>query len=188
MKHLLKFQKFFEEIDLEVKITDEPSVRMSKEKYKTFKKQLAEYKTKKPLIDKAYLMAETEEDLNIKVKEIIGKTDSLPKEDRNPFLVEYLNVANLKRKIDRLQKDIATDKVKKDDFSQELNLSSESSVKSMVDKKLKDVGERIKTNTSSIASLTKEVAESQRKLLQKMTKLQKEMTDYIKKISTQSQK
>lgn len=188
MKRIKSFQKFYEEVDLAVKITDDPDLKMTKEKLNTIKKQIAEYKAKKILIDKAYLMISTDADLKIKVEEIVGKTDALPKEDRNPFLVEYLSVANLKRKVDKLQNEITKDKVKKDDFSQELRYATEPSTKDMVNKKLTDVNNRIGTNTSTIALLKKEIEDSQKKLDLKMIEVEKELTGNIKKISSQSQK
>jgi hypothetical protein len=188
MRTIKSFSKFNEEVDLNVKITDEPDLKMSKEKLNTLKKQISEYKTKKILLDKAYLTSSTDADLQAKVGEIVGKTDALPKEDRNPFLVEYLNIANLKRKVEKLGDDITKDKVKKDDFSQELRYAKEASTKEMVNKKLTDLNNRIGTNTTTIATLKKEIDDSQKKLDIKMVQIEKEMTEYIKKISSQSQK
>ena len=188
MRKIKSYRLFKEEVDLSVKITDEPDMKMSKEKLNTIKKQIADYKAKKILLDKAYLTSSTDVDLQAKVEEIVGKTDALPKEDRNPFLVEYLNIANLKRKVDKLGDDITKDKIKKDDFTQELKYATESSTKEMVNKKMTDINNRIGTNTSTIATLKKEIEDSQKKLDTKMTQIEKEMVDYVKKISSQSQK
>ncbi len=188
MRKIKSYQLFKEEVDLSVNITDEPDLKMSKEKLNTIKKHITDYKTKKPLLDKAYLMSSTDADLQSKVESIVGKTDALPKEDRNPFLVEYLNIANLKRKVDKLGDDITKDKLKKDDFSQELKYATEASTKEMVNKKLTDINNRIGTNTSTVASLKKEIEDSQKKLDVKMTQIEKEMIEYVKKISSQSQK
>ena len=48
MKYLKKFEAF------DVLNTDTPDVKMAKQKMETITKQLAEYKTKKPLIDVVY--------------------------------------------------------------------------------------------------------------------------------------
>ena len=185
MKYIKKF-KVFEEIDLGVNITDPPELKMSKEKFETFDKYLKDYNAKKALIDKAYLTSKTDADLQKSIELIIGKTDITNKEDRNPFLVEYLNVASLKRKIDNLQKGIVTDKITKDDFKQQLGLSSQQTTKDSINIKLKDIENRISTKTANIASLSKDVNNAQKILLDKMSKIEKEMKEYIKNISSSS--
>jgi len=184
----LKTYKLFLESEFDVNITDEPDIKMAKEKLETLKKQLTEYKTKKPLVDAVYLKSQTDTDLQKALEPIVGKTDVLPAADRNPFLVEYLHVANLKRKIDKTQKDITNDKLKKDDFSEELKLSTDSSTKQAVSSKISDITNRIATNTASIASLTKEISDAQASLNKKMLDVEKNMMDNIKKISSESSK
>jgi hypothetical protein len=185
MRKLKSYKIFLEESEFDVNITDEPDIKMAKEKLTTLKTQLADYKSKKPLIDNAYLTIKIDADLQKKLEEIVGKTDSLPGKDRNPFLVEYLHVANLKRKVDKSQKDIATDKVKKDDFTQELKLAADETTKQTVGAKITDITNRISTNTASIASLTKEINDAQKSLDKKMSDVEKNMMDSIKKISTE---
>lgn len=188
MQYLISFSRFNEEVDLQPKITDEPNIKMSKENLAKYQKYMTDYKQKKPLIDKAYLTASTEADLKIKVEQIVGKTESLPKEDRNPFLVEYLTIANMKRKIDQLQKSVTNDKLKKDDFSQEMGVITDAGQKQNVQEKIDDISTRMSTNIADIASLKKEIETYQKKLDDKITKMRKELTDFIKKITTQSTK
>lgn len=188
MKYLKKYRLFIEETEFDVNITDDPDLKMSKEKLETLKKNLTDYKTKKPLIDKAYLTASTDIDLKSSIEGIVGKADALPEKDRNPFLVEYLHVANLKRKIDKFQKDITKDKLSKDDFQEELNLATEASTKDAVNKKLTDINTRISTKTTTISSLVKDISDAQKALDTKMSNVEKEMMDYIKKISSETQK
>jgi hypothetical protein len=188
MKYLKKYKLFTEEVDFETNITDEPDLKMSKEKLETLKKNLTDYKTKKTLLDKAYLTALTDIDLKSAVDGIVGKTDALPEKDRNPFLVEYLHVANLKRKVDKFQKDITKDKISKDDFQEELSLATETSTKAAVSKKLTDINTRISTKTTTISSLVKDISDAQKALDTKMSNVEKEMMDYIKKISSETQK
>jgi len=188
MRHLKKYKIFLEEAEFDVNITDEPDIKMAKEKLTTLKNQLAEYKTKKPLIDSAYLTIKIDADLQKKIESIVGKIDALPGQDRNPFLVEYLHIASLTRKVDNLQKNIANDKVKKDDFNEELKLSKDDSTKQTVSGKITDITNRISTNTASIASLTKEISEAQTSLNKKMSDTEKNMMDSIKKISKEKWK
>lgn len=179
----MKYLKYFEEADFDVNITDQPDLKMSKEKFATFEKYLKDYNAQKKLIDKVYLNAKTDADLQKGIEGILGKTDVNSKEDRNPFLVEYLTVSNLKRKVDTLQKELVNDKISKDDFNQQLGLSSEQSTKDSINLKLKDITNRISTKTSTISSLLKDINDSQKKIQDKMSKIEKEMKDYIKNIS-----
>ena len=193
MKHLKKYKLFTEEADFDVNITDEPDLKMAKEKLATLKTNLSDYKTKKPIIDTAYLTIKISEprnveaedaDLQKKTEEIMGKTDIQSGKDRNPFLVEYLHVSNLKRKINNLQNELVKDKLSKDDFTEELGLSTESSVKASVTSKISDITNRISAKTTNISLLSKEVTDAEKELQTKMFNVEKEMQDYIKKISS----
>lgn len=177
MKHLKKYTVFLEEAEFDVQATDKPDVKAAKEELSKLKKHLTEYKSKKTAIDNLYLKAKTDEDIKAQLNTIVGT------ENKNPFLVDYLHVASLKRKIDSIQKDITSDKLKKDDFNQELGLSNEESVKQAVSAKIKDITNRISTKTAEIASLSKEVSDAQSALDKKMISTEKNMMDNIKKIS-----
>lgn len=186
MRTLKTYKLFIEEADFDINLTDEPDIKMAKDELSITQKQLAEYKSKKPLIDNAYLKIKSDADLQLKVDEIIGKADE--KTPKNPFLVEYLHVANLKRKVDNLQNNIANDKVKKDDFSSQLQGITDDSTKQSVNAKITDITNRITTNTADIASLVKEIAEAQKTLDDKMKDIEKKMMDNIKKLSSQTTK
>ena len=188
MKYLKKYKLFTEEADFDVNITDEPDLKMAKEKLATLKTNLSDYKTKKPIIDTAYLTIKIDDDLQKKTEEIMGKTDIQSGKDRNPFLVEYLHVSNLKRKINNLQNELVKDKLSKDDFTEELSLSTESSTKASVTSKISDITNRISAKTTNIALLSKEVTDAEKELQTKMFNVEKEMQDYIKKISSEVQK
>lgn len=188
MKHIKRYKLFIEEAEFDVNIGDEPDVKMSKEKLSSLKKQIADFKIKKPLLDKVFLTAATDADLTKGVENIVGKTDILPKEDRNPFIVEYLHIANLKRKIDNLQKDNVQNKIKKDDFSEELKLAKDETSKQNITAKINDITNRTGTNAANIASINKEVNDYQTKLYKKMADIEKDLTNNIKKISSESEK
>lgn len=188
MKHLKKYTKFLEEAEFDVNITDSPDIKMSKEKFQTISTQLKEFKIKKPGIDNAYLKAATDSDLQFKIEQLIGKIDKLPEADRNPFLVEYLHVASLKRQVDKLQKELVNDKISKDDFTQQVNLSTEQSTKDLVIKKIVDITNRMATKNANIGTLMKDIDEAERNLNTKMTNTQKEMSEYMKRISNENVK
>jgi len=184
MGHIKSYKLFLEEAEFDVQSTDSPDIRTAKEELSKLKKQIVDFNTKKPLIDNAYLKSSTDADLQAKVDQIVGKAGT----DRNPFLVDYLHVANLKRKVDKTQKDITTDKLKKDDFTQELSLSKESSIKQAVGAKITDITNRISTKTAEIASLSKEISDAESSLKKKMIDIEKNMMDNIKKIASNSSK
>lgn len=188
MKYLKKYNKFTEEAEFDVNVTDPPDLKMSKEKFQTINTQLKEFKTKKPAIDNAYLKITNDADLQRKIEEIVGKMDKLPEADRNQFLVEYLHVASLKRQLDRLQKDLVNDKIAKDDFTQQMNLSTEKSTKDVINKKLLDITNRMKIKNGTVVTLTNDINNSEKNLNTKMNNIQKEMSKYIKTISKENVK
>jgi hypothetical protein len=186
MKNLKTYKLFIEEVDFDVNLTDEPDIKMEKDELAVTQKQLSEYKSKKTLIDTAFLKIKSDVDLQKKVDEIIGKADL--KTPKNPFLVEYLHVANLKRKVDKLQNDITNDKIKKDDFSEQLKSSTDETTNQSVGVKITDITNRISTNTANISSLVKDIANAQKSLDDKMKSIEKNMMDNIKKLSDQTSK
>jgi hypothetical protein len=186
MRTLKTYKLFVEESEFDLNVTDEPDIKMAKDELSITKKQLSDYKAKKTLIDTAFLKIKSDADLQTKVDEIVGKADL--KTPKNPFLVSYLHVAKLKRRLDKLQTDIANDKVKKDDFSEELKLSTDDTTKKSVGSKITDITNRISTNTANIATLVKDIADAQKSLDDKMKSIEKNMMDNIKKLSDQTSK
>jgi hypothetical protein len=186
MKNLKTYKLFVEESEFDLNVTDEPDIKMAKDELSVTKKQLSDYKAKKALIDAAFLKIKLDADLQKKVDEIVGKADL--KTPKNPFLVGYLHVAKLKRRLDKLQIDTSNDKVKKDDFSEELKLSTDDTTKKSVSAKITDITNRISTNTANMASLVKDIADAQKSLDDKMKSIEKNMMDNIKKLSDQTSK
>lgn len=185
MRYIRKFSKFNEAVGIEAKLSDDPTLKMSKDKLNSLTNQIRDYKAKKIFIDKAYLTSASDADLKIALEKIVGKTEVGPKEDRNPFLVEYLAIANFKRKIDKLQKEINDDKIKKDDFVQQTKQGAGSTE---MTKKINEITQRTGTNVATIASLKKDIDTYQKKLDDKMNKIQKEMKDYVTKLSIETEK
>ena len=188
MKTIKTYKLFLEDSDSEfdLDITDEPDIKIAKDELSVTKKQLSDYKAKKNLIDTAFLNIKLDADLQKKVDEIIGKADL--KTPKNPFLVGYLNVANLKRKLDKLQTGIDNDKIKKDNFSEELKLSKDDITKKSITTKITDITKRISTNMTNIPSLVKDISDAQKSLDDKMKSIEKNMMDNIKKLTDQTSK
>jgi hypothetical protein len=177
MKHLKYYKSFNEEAEFDVQVTDKPDVKAAKEELSDLKNYLSEYKSKKTAIDNLFLKAKTDEDLKFQIDNIVGK------ENKNPFIVDYLHVATLKRKLDNTQKDISSDKLKKDDFNQDLKLSTDDNIKKAITAKITDITNRISTKSAEITSLNKDISDAQSSLNKKMLDTEKNMMSNIKKIS-----
>jgi hypothetical protein len=191
MKYLKKYTIFLEEDEFEVKDTDQADVKMAKEKMNTIKEQFNEYNEKKSLIDQVYIKTDkkkTNEEIESELKQILGDTDIQSEEDRNPFLVEYSTIARLKKDVDDLQTAKAEDKVRLDDFREELNLSSESSTKLLVNTKIQDINNRIGEKSTKITQIMSDINTKQKEHVAKMEKIKMDMEGYIKKISDSDQK
>jgi hypothetical protein len=189
MIHLVKYKKFKESFD--VSPTDQPDVKMAKEKMNTIQDQFKEYTQKKPLIDKVYVKTEkkkTNEVIESELENILGKTDVQSGEDRNPFLVENLTIARLHKEVDDLQTAKAEDKVKLDDFQKELSLSTEPSTKLSVNTKIQDINNRMGENSAKITKIMTDINTKQKEHVTKMEKIKTDMNEYIKKISDSDQK
>jgi len=189
MIHLVKYKKFKESFD--VSPTDQPDVKMAKEKMNTVEEQFKEYNQKKPLIDQVYVKTDkkkTNLEIESELKKILGETDVQSDEDRNPFLVEYLTIARLHKEVDDLQNGKAEDKVKLDDFQKELNLSTEPSTKLAVNTKIQDIKNRMGQNSAKITKVMNDISTKQKEHVTKMEKIKTDMNEYIKKISDSDQK
>lgn len=190
MKYLISYKLFLEEVEEEAEEaeeeageqTDDPDVKEAKEALTNLKKDLSDYKAKKTLIDNAYLNVSSDADLQSKVDEIIGK------DNKNIFITDYLHVASLNRKVNNIQKDVANDKIRKDDFTQELKMAQDGGTKQAISAKITDINNRISTKNADLASLLKEINDAQTKLNKKMIDTEKTMMDNIKKISSKSPK
>lgn len=186
MKYLKKYVIFLEEDEFEVKDTDQADVKMAKEKMNTIQNQISEYNQKKPLIDQVYVKTDkkkTKEEIESGLKQILGETDIQSEEDRNPFLVEYSTIARLKKDVDDLQTGKVEDKVRLDDFQQELNLSTEASTKLLVNSKIQDIKNRLGEKSAKITQIMNDINIKQKEHVVKMEKIKVDIAEYIKKIS-----
>lgn len=189
MKYLKRYKVFLEADEFEVKDTDAPDLKMVKEKMNTIKSQISDYKTKKNLIDNIYSNKElSDDDIEKELKSILGETDALPEEDRNPFLVEYAHLAKLERDINKLQDDNSNDKIKIDDLQQSLQLTKDDTTKKAVEFKISDIKNRMAERSAKISEIKKDLDESEKEHNDKISKMQEEMNDYIKKISSPEEK
>jgi hypothetical protein len=187
MKYLKKYKIFLE--DFEIKDTDSPDLKMAKEKMNTIKSHMADYKTKKALIDKLYSNMELKDsDIEAELKNILGDEDAQNGPDRNPFLVEYAHLSKLEREINQLQDDNSNDKIKVDDLQQSLQLTENEDTKKAVEFKISDVKNRMSERSAKISEIQKDLSEKERNHKDKMSKMEAEMKEHIEKISSPDEK
>ncbi len=186
MKYLKGYSSFNEDL-FTPEVSDAPDLKMSKEKLNTLMSQIEEFKAKKNLISQAYIKIQDDKELSNKVKEILGPEVS-PKIDRNPFLVEYLNVSDLKRRLEKLKKNNVDDKIKLDDFNQDLSSSTDASQKSSLQLKISDINKRISLTNDTISKIITDTSAAEKSLNDKISKQEKDMKDYIKNITDKKSK
>ena len=188
MKHLKKYKFFLEEAEFDVQDTDSADVKMSKDGLNTLKLNLTEYKTKKPLIDKLYLEVKDPKQIEAQLQTILGRTDIQNGKDRNPFLVEYSNLSKMKSDLDAMQKQNLDDKLKLDDFQEELKYAKDQSTKDSVNQKITDINKRMSDRVGQIQKIQTDFNTNLKTHTDKMAKIQKDSEEYIKKISNVIQK
>lgn len=157
-----------------------PDIEAANNQLSSLKNQLNDFKSKKSNIDNIYSRSKTDDELKKNISPVMDEKNP------NPFITEYLHICELKRKIENSQKSISEDKIKKDDFNEQLRLSTDIDNRQNINNKIKEIDNRISLNTNSINTLNKEINDSQSNLNKKMTDLEKNMMDNIKKISNQS--
>jgi hypothetical protein len=182
MKHLKRYKLFLEEVD------DSIESKMAKEKMDTYNKYISEYSPKSKLIDDIYKNSKSTEEIAKKLEDLLGKTDVSSKEDRNPFLVEYCQVSKLKKQIEDAQRDNSIDKIKLDDFQQDISATKDADLKTSLNTQITDIRNRMGVRSGKITDYQKEITDSEKNLKDKMMKISKEMSDSIKKLSSEGQK
>jgi hypothetical protein len=182
MKYLKKYSKFNEESEFETQLNDPTDIRMSKEKLNILMKNITDFKSKKNQIDQIYLNEKDDSKIDQRIGDLLGPEVS-NKQDRNPFLVEYLNVSNLKRKLDKLRKGILDDKVKSDDFNQELKSVKDTSQKTSVQQKITNINKRMSESNSEISKISSQISSAEKSLKDRMSKQEKEMKEYVRNLN-----
>lgn len=187
MKYLNNYQSFLE-ADIPVSDTDKPDIKMAKEKINTINKQIAEYQEKKPKIDQLYSSTSNNKEIEEGLKKILGESDVNAKEDRNTFLVKYLEVARLKKEVEDIQNKNVKDKMTLDDFNQELSLSKDSSIKQVVSFKISEIKTRMSFNSSEIVKKTKEIQKKEAETKAEMDKIKRDIVQNTQRINDIKQK
>jgi len=184
MKYLKKYDIFLEEDEFDIKDTDAPDLKMSKEKMNSYKKWISEYSGNTSKIDNIYKNFKDPKQIESELEKLLGKSD----DERNPFLVEYAHSSKLKNDIENIRKELLNDKLSLDDFQQELKMTKGEDETKLVSYKVSDIKNRISDKSKKIVDLQKNISDSEKALKDKMSKIDKEMKDNIKKISSEDQK
>lgn len=179
MKKLKTYKIFLEDSTFDVNATDNQEIEIAKEHLKTTQEQIAEFKAKKSTIDTLYTKPMMDTELSKAIENIIGTDDK----NRNPFLVEYLHIANLNRKLEKAQKDITSDKIQKDGFIEEMRLTDDQPTKQSISTKITDISTRISTNIALIPTINKEIGDAKNALDKKMSDIEEEINNNITKIT-----
>lgn len=187
MRYLNNYQAFLE-ADIPVGDTDKPDIKMAKEKINTINRQITEYQEKKPKIDQLYSSTSNNKEIEDGLKKILGESDVNSKEDRNPFLVKYLEVARLKKEVEDIQNKNVKDKMTLDDFNQELSLSKDASTKQAVSFKISDIKNRISLNSAEIVKKMQEIQKREAESKTEMDKIKRDIIQNTQRINDIKQK
>lgn len=183
MKYLLKYNLFLES-DLDIQDTDQPDVKASKQQMELVTKQLVEFKTKKPQIDTLYKTIKDPNQIEAGLTKILG-TDV---KNRNPFLVDYVSISKMNNDVDKMQKENTLDKVRLDDFQQDLKITTDPNLKQSLTAKIAEVTKRMNDRVTNISKIQNDFNLADKAQKDKMLKIEKDIKDNITKISNVNQK
>jgi hypothetical protein len=190
MRYLKNYNFFLKEAVgtsgvFDVKNDDAPDVKMAKQKMDTTSVQVKEYNTKKAQIDTIYDPNSDKDNatINKELENLLGKTDVQNGMDRNPFLVEYANLAKIKKQIEDVQRDNVGDKIKLDDFQRELKETNDEKTANFLKIKIAEIVKRMTERVNKVNQIKADFDKAQKEHTDKMSKIEKDMKDYISKIS-----
>jgi hypothetical protein len=181
MKYLKKYNIFLEENEFDIKETDQEDVKMSKENLTDLKSKILDYNTNKSKVDDIYKKSDKPEE---EIKKLLGPES----ENRNPFLVEYASLSRIEREINNLHDENVKDKLRLDDFKQELSLTKDETTKKAVNFKISDISNRMSKRNQDIVNKQKELLDLEKKHKDKMLQTSKNIEEWVKKISTPEKK
>jgi hypothetical protein len=183
MKYLKKYNLFLE-AGLDILPTDEPDVKASKQQMELITKQLADYKTKKPQIDTLYKTIKDPTQIEAGLIKILG-TDV---KNRNPFLVDYASISKMISDVDKMQQENTLDKVRIDDFQQDLKITTDANTKQSLTTKVADINKRMTDRVTNINKIQNDFNLADKAHKDKILKVGKDIQDNITKISNVNQK
>lgn len=173
MKYLKKYHLFKENDSFEISDTDDPDIKLSKEKLADLKKKLSEYNSKKSAIDNLYKSDKIDDS---ELEKIVGKD-----EDKNTFLVSYSNISSMNKKLNDLKEKENKKAVELSNFKDRLSDASDDS-KSIISAKISEIDSQISKIRQDIAEISKKIPELEKEHKEKMVKIEDDMKSWIQKI------
>lgn len=168
MKHLKKFNIFFEELNYNVLPTDSADVKKAKEELNQVQKDTKEYNQKKTTLDKIFndlesTNAEIDKEVNTKVFQNV-------KGRRNKYLVHYMTICQYDRMKKKLLQSIANKKIDKSDYQELLSQTDDSETKKRLSDEIKDKSSEMTNNMKKISEIEREMASDRQELNNELKK------------------
>lgn len=173
MRYLKKYDLFRENDSFEATDTDEPDVKLSKEKLSDLKKKLSEYNSKKSAIDNLYKSDKIDDS---ELEKIVGKDENI-----NPFLVSYSNISSMNRKLNDLKEKENNKAVELSNFKDRLTDASDDS-KQVISAKISEIESQISKIRQDITEVSKKIPDLEKDHKEKMIKIEDDMKSWIEKI------
>lgn len=178
MKYILNYNEMFKNINEAETTTDNVNNDLTQnvingESLVNVEKQIQEYNSKKSAIDAIYTNTnKTDDEITSDIENLLGKDVK----SRNPFMVEYIKIANYKRQIAKATTDMTNDKLKITDFRQQLTDANNDTTKKAINATITDLQNKISKSNAMITSLKNDITKSENELKDKMDKLKKDLT------------
>lgn len=175
MKFIRSFLSFNESGSFDVNLTDTPDIKADKEMLTNIQKNIADFKSKKNQIDQIFSKKISNDILKNEIDKIIGVDVS----KRNPFIVNYLQVAQDQRRIDDLISKMSEDKISIEETKTLLSSSSDDNQRENLQSTISDVQKRINDANKSILILKKSIIDNKKKIDDDMKKKFSDMQNKI---------
>jgi len=181
MKWLRGFNSFKEDVDvnkISIDDSDAVDVKASKTSMNDLKSQVDEFKAKKSQIDSLFKSDMEKSKLDDEVAKVIGNSD----EDHNPFLANYIQVANDKKRLENLMDSVTSDNKSLQENKSLLSMSDSNDQKTSLQETINIISKRISDSKISIEVLKRSIIENQKKIDDKMVSMEKEILGNINSI------
>jgi hypothetical protein len=176
MKYLKKYSVFNED-QFDVDPNDPVNVKKSKENLDSVDGNIKEYNKLKPNIDSIYKTAKTDDEINKKIDDLLGK------DKVNPYITNYLTVANDERKFKTMLDDMAANKLKIDEYKDLISQSDNEDQKKLMTSTITNLNSKILNTSSSISKLKIDVEKRKKDISNSTSNNLKEIEDDIKDIT-----
>ena len=178
-----RFRRFVEK--LAVNAADSPALRAAKEDSNLTEERLAEYKNKKETLTKLYTDVDAEGKFVNDEKTIKEKVEGLLGQDenkRNTFLVQWMTVLDIERRLKTEQRKESDDKIAAERLRQDISQEMDEASKSKMQKQLDDLNSRM--SNYDVSKLENELETSRKAFLDTMSKRTQEFNNAVNKIKT----